>query len=200
MVIGVAGVFFGVLIGWIIGSQQAGGPQPAAAPAATRTAPAPQTAQFDEARADTLRDAATRDPRDGRSRVELGNMYFDADRFQEAARWYEEALKIDPRNVNASTDLGISYYYIESARSRARSSSIGRSRSIRSTRKRCSTSASSARSASRISRARRRRSSGSSTWRRTAPTGAPRDRRSTSLRSAHPNLTAPAPGAGKPPG
>jgi tetratricopeptide (TPR) repeat protein len=39
-------------------------------------------------------------------------MYFDAGRFPEAAEWYEAALKIQPRDVNASTDLGIAYYYM----------------------------------------------------------------------------------------
>ena len=29
-----------------------------------------------------------------------------------ATRWYEDALKIDPKHVNASTDLGIAYYYM----------------------------------------------------------------------------------------
>jgi tetratricopeptide (TPR) repeat protein len=38
-------------------------------------------------------------------------MYFDAGRFQDAARWYEAALKIEPRDPNVSTDLGIAYYY-----------------------------------------------------------------------------------------
>ena len=47
-----------------------------------------------------------------RVRLELGNLYFDAERFEDAARWYEQALAIEPRNVNASTDLGISYYYM----------------------------------------------------------------------------------------
>src|SRR5204863_3486774 len=32
-------------------------------------------------------------------------------RFDDALRWYQEAVKIEPRNVNASTDLGITYYY-----------------------------------------------------------------------------------------
>ena len=39
-------------------------------------------------------------------------MYFDAERFQDAAEWYEAALKITPKDVNASTDLGIAYYYM----------------------------------------------------------------------------------------
>jgi cytochrome c-type biogenesis protein CcmH/NrfG len=115
MLFGVAGVFFGILIGWIIGSQQAVTPAPrapaetpAAAAPAQQSAPAP----LDESRVATLKATADRDPKDARSRVELGNLYFDAERFPEAARWYEEALQLDPKNVNASTDLGITYYYM----------------------------------------------------------------------------------------
>jgi len=113
LVIGVAGVFFGVLIGWIIGSQQA--PAPRVAPAAAQQsapAPAQTAAPLDEPRAAALREAAERNPKDAETRVQLGNLYFDAERFDEASRWYEAALSTDPRNVNASTDLGISYYYM----------------------------------------------------------------------------------------
>ncbi len=39
-------------------------------------------------------------------------MYFDAGRYQDAAQWYDAALKIRPKDVNVSTDLGISYYYM----------------------------------------------------------------------------------------
>jgi cytochrome c-type biogenesis protein CcmH/NrfG len=110
---GVAGIFFGVLVGWIIGSQQASparqttGQQQAAAPAAQGDAPPP----LDESRVAALRENAQRDPRDSRSRVQLGNLYFDAGKYDEAARWYEEALEIDPKDPNVSTDLGITYYY-----------------------------------------------------------------------------------------
>jgi cytochrome c-type biogenesis protein CcmH/NrfG len=114
---GIAGVFFGVLVGWIIGTQQA--PQPrqaaAAAPAAAEQQPAPrqQTAvALDERRAATLKQTVDKDPKDSRSRIELGNVYFDAERFEDAAKWYEAALQIDPSNVSVSTDLGISYYYL----------------------------------------------------------------------------------------
>jgi tetratricopeptide (TPR) repeat protein len=110
---GAAGVFFGLLIGWIIGSQQAAAPAVAGAPqAAPAPAAAAQTAApLDEARAAELKKTADAAPSDAGTRVQLANMYFDAERFDEASRWYEEALKIDPRNVNASTDLGITYYY-----------------------------------------------------------------------------------------
>jgi cytochrome c-type biogenesis protein CcmH/NrfG len=112
MLFGVAGIFFGLIIGWIIGSQQSAAPGLPAPQAALATSPPAQTAApLDEARAAELRTTAERNPSDAATRVQLGNMYFDAERFEDAARWYEDALKIEPRNVNASTDLGITYYY-----------------------------------------------------------------------------------------
>jgi cytochrome c-type biogenesis protein CcmH/NrfG len=114
---GVAGVFFGVLVGWIIGSQQGMGrpsPQPVTAPAGGQasgsSAPAPPP--LDESRASAMKATAQQNPTDAVTRVQLGDMYFDAGRFQEAVDWYEAALKIHPRDVNASTDLGIAYYYM----------------------------------------------------------------------------------------
>jgi cytochrome c-type biogenesis protein CcmH/NrfG len=114
VVFGIAGIFFGVLVGWIIGSQRATVATPA--PPASTTASTPsgsgQTAPpFDEARAAQLKAAADRNPSDAETRVQLGNLYFDAERYDEATRWYEQALRVDPKNVNASTDLGIAYYY-----------------------------------------------------------------------------------------
>lgn len=112
VVFAVAGIFFGLLVGWIIGSQQGAGAPAAAPPAATTAAaPAQSAPPLDEARVSTLRAAAEKNPRDAEARVQLGNLYFDAERFDDAVKWYEDAVKIDPRDVNASTDLGISYYY-----------------------------------------------------------------------------------------
>jgi cytochrome c-type biogenesis protein CcmH/NrfG len=112
---GVAGMFFGILVGWIIGSQQ-GGSRPAPAPASAApsqsSAAAPATPPLDEARASAMKTTAQQNPTDAVTRVELGNMYFDAGRYQEAADWYGQALKITPKDVNASTDLGIAYYYM----------------------------------------------------------------------------------------
>ena len=112
VVFGLAGVFFGILVGWMIGSQQA---RP---PAATSTAPgaAAQQAQtappFDQSRASALEATIAKNGSDVESRVQLGDLYFDAERFTDATTWYEDALRIDPKHVNASTDLGIAYYYM----------------------------------------------------------------------------------------
>jgi cytochrome c-type biogenesis protein CcmH/NrfG len=116
VIFGIAGVFFGLMVGWIIGSQQATvgprAPQAASAPTqpgaqADRPAPPP----LDERRVAELTAAVERNASDAESRVLLANLYFDAERFQDAIKWYEDALKVDSRNPNASTDLGIAYYY-----------------------------------------------------------------------------------------
>ena len=116
LVVGIAGVFFGVLVGWIIGSQQGGRPAaPVAAPAQASSASAggdqQQAPPLDETRASALKLTAQQNPSDATPRIDLGNMYFDAGRFSEAVDWYQQALAINPKDVNVSTDLGISYYY-----------------------------------------------------------------------------------------
>jgi tetratricopeptide (TPR) repeat protein len=110
----VAGVLFGLLAGWIIGSQQAAPRQP---PARQQSGPAETTAApgtappLDEARVSALKLAAEREPSAAAPRIELGNLYFDAERFGDAITWYTQALSLSPDDVNVSTDLGVSYYY-----------------------------------------------------------------------------------------
>lgn len=114
---GIAGVCFGLIAGWIIGSQQAG-MRPAAAPA-PQTASAPtdgasgttRAAVLDQAQVTALKSVAEREASSAAPRVQLGNLYFDAERYGDAIKWYEEAVKLSPDDVNVSTDLGVSYYY-----------------------------------------------------------------------------------------
>jgi len=42
-------------------------------------------------------------------------MYFDAERYQDAIQWYEAAFKLNPNDVNVSTDLGVCFYYTNQA-------------------------------------------------------------------------------------
>ena len=115
-----SGMLFGVIVGWILGAQQAPGRAVAAPTAATApAAPAggegarPAAAPLDENRAKELQTAAAAAPTDPGPRIQLGNLYFDAERYTDAVSWYEQALKIQPNDANVSTDLGVAYYYTD---------------------------------------------------------------------------------------
>ena len=116
IVFAVAGAVFGLIAGWVIGTQQATLRTPATAPAQTS---APQGGQgsgtraalLDEAQVNALTSVASRESTNAQPRVQLGNLYFDAERYDEAIKWYTEAIKLAPNDVNVSTDLGVCYYY-----------------------------------------------------------------------------------------
>jgi tetratricopeptide (TPR) repeat protein len=118
---GIAGVLFGLIAGWIIGSQQAAlrpGAAPAAAVAPSDAAAAPgaggtttRAAVLDQAQVNALTSVAQREPSSVKPRIDLANLYFDAEKYDDAIKWYEEALKLNPKDANVSTDLGVCYYY-----------------------------------------------------------------------------------------
>lgn len=112
-VFAVSGTLFGLLVGWILGSQRPAAVVPATPPpvqAAAQLPADPPAPVLDVQRASALERQANNEPANATVRVDLGNLYFDAERYDMAASWYEAALKIEPRNVNASTDLGVAYY------------------------------------------------------------------------------------------
>ena len=113
---GVAGMLFGLLAGWMIGTQQArlnpvvGTPAAAtqpATPAASSTA-----AILDQTQVTAFKTVAEREPSNPTPRVQLGNLYFDAEHFDEAAKWYIEGLELAPNDADVSTDLGVCYYVL----------------------------------------------------------------------------------------
>jgi cytochrome c-type biogenesis protein CcmH/NrfG len=115
ILLAIGGIVFGLLVGWIIGDQQArsSGPvtvtqSPAPVPAVAETKQPPA---LDESQAQALATVAQNDDSNVAARVQLGNLYFDAERFAEATPWYQEAFALDPSNPDVSTDLGVSYYY-----------------------------------------------------------------------------------------
>ena len=124
IVFGIAGALFGLIVGWVLGSQQANGAVRAAlsAPAAQAQAAPPQqaasqpTAQpIDPERVKTLQASAAQNPKDVQSRVQLGNVFFDGEQYAQAITWYEQALALNPNDTNVSTDLGVAYYYTNQA-------------------------------------------------------------------------------------
>jgi tetratricopeptide (TPR) repeat protein len=113
IVFAVAGMCFGVILGWVIGAQyaRATAPPPATA-AAAATPPAANAPALDEARVQALTTIVNNDPRNAEAAAQLGNTYFDAERYSDAIKWYEQSLSIEPKNADVSTDLGVSYYYL----------------------------------------------------------------------------------------
>ena len=113
IVFAVAGMCFGVILGWVLGSQASnreGDSVPQSAPQAA-AAPQSQAPPLDEARVQQLKAAIEADPKNAATHAQLGNTFFDAQRFADAIVAYEQSLKINPNDPDVSTDLGVSYYY-----------------------------------------------------------------------------------------
>src|SRR4029450_11845876 len=93
VVYAVAGVFFGLIVGWIIGSQQAvlsprASVQPAVesapqAPESQSAAPpgTPAPVVLDQTKVQALENVATKDPKNAVARAQLGNLFYDAGRY-----------------------------------------------------------------------------------------------------------------------
>ena len=106
------------LMGWIVWSQRPAEPVVASASPASPlppapVPPAPEPPPLDETRAAQLREAAEGAPDDVQARVDLGNLYFNSQRFEDAIPWFEAALTLDPQAVDVSTDLAVAYFYLD---------------------------------------------------------------------------------------
>jgi tetratricopeptide (TPR) repeat protein len=108
LVFALAGIVFGFVVGYMSASWGPG-PGPTATAAATN-APGPAGAApgapIDTAEEQALVAFAGREPGDVGVRVELGNLYMDRQRWDEAVRWYREALALNPGLTDVLTDLG----------------------------------------------------------------------------------------------
>ena len=57
----------------------------------------------------TAKSIPEKDPSNLNALIDLGNAYFDTDRYREAIDAYSKALTIDPKDPNVRTDMGIMY-------------------------------------------------------------------------------------------
>src|ERR1043165_8445513 len=93
VIFGIAGAFFGVIVGWIIGSQQGGSALPAAVQTAAQSVPASPNDRvvppLDLERVRALEQQAKAQPSDAVVRAALANLYFDGERPDLAIPWYE---------------------------------------------------------------------------------------------------------------
>ena len=100
------------IMGWIIWAERPVPPEPPAVAPTDTSVGGVQVPPLDEARVAELVTAAEADAEDLDSRVSLAALYFDSHSFEQAIPWYEEVLTLTPDDVQASTNLGISYYYV----------------------------------------------------------------------------------------
>src|SRR5574341_149293 len=56
-----------------------------------------------------LKKTVEKDPENLQALITLGNLYYDASKFEEAVVYYQRALKLDPKNPDVWTDMGTMY-------------------------------------------------------------------------------------------
>ena len=117
IVYAVAGTLFGFVLGYMVANAGNDGPvrtAPSAAPSAAFSAPGegpgapaarPSAGPVDANEVRALESLAARDKTNASVRVELGNLHMDHRSFDEAARWYREAIAIRP-DPDVIVDLG----------------------------------------------------------------------------------------------
>ena len=117
----VAGIVFGAVAGFILTREyyerkalpKAAGVPGAQAPA-TQQQGTPQN--FDPDQHNQMISQfmeKAKDPDNVDAKVMLGNIYYDRQNFEEAAGWYEQALKVKGDDTNVIVDLGSCYLYQE---------------------------------------------------------------------------------------
>ena len=66
-----------------------------------------------QARIVQLKELVKKNPNSTKNLIELGNLYYDSQKYQNAVTYYEKALKLDPKNYDVMTDLGASYFALK---------------------------------------------------------------------------------------
>ena len=119
IVFAVAGVLFGVIVGWVLGSQQAtehgagrgargAGPGGRGAGGARRAVRPCRSIRSACARS---RAWPSRTRRTRSRACSSATCSSTPSSIPRPSRWYEQALALNPKDPNVSTDLGVAYYY-----------------------------------------------------------------------------------------
>ena len=106
----VAGILFGIIVGYIIGASSAL-PGHAGVAVDMASQATPDVHLVDEGELQAYRNILRDDPKNIRAAVQLGNKLYDGGRFEEAIPYYRKALTLQPKDVNVSTDLATAIYY-----------------------------------------------------------------------------------------
>jgi tetratricopeptide (TPR) repeat protein len=63
-----------------------------------------------------LEEEAEQNPKDPEIPLKLANFLYDQRQYRQAIEWYQKTLALNPKNVNARTDLGTAYFLIGQTR------------------------------------------------------------------------------------
>jgi cytochrome c-type biogenesis protein CcmH/NrfG len=58
-----------------------------------------------------VQEQAAQNPQDPQPLLKLANFLYDQRQYQQSIEWYQKALQLDPKNVNARTDMATAYFY-----------------------------------------------------------------------------------------
>lgn len=59
-----------------------------------------------------LEQQAAQNPQDPQAELKVADYLYDQGQFEQAIPWYQKSLQLDPKNVNARTDMGTCYFNI----------------------------------------------------------------------------------------
>src|SRR5512147_1409601 len=97
----------------VSGCRDAGDKKPAVVPTAAVHEPKSEALDpYYHGLIEEYRTILAEDPNNLAAIMALANAYFDSGQWREAARMYERALELNPRNADVLTDMGTSYRYL----------------------------------------------------------------------------------------
>lgn len=98
--------------GYFYRDQAGRGAPPARGAASTATAPQPAATQaVSDHDLQVHLAVLQKDPKNRPALVQVGNIYYDTQRYDQAIEYYKQALTVDPNDVDVRTDLGTAYWY-----------------------------------------------------------------------------------------
>ena len=120
-VLSVICLLLGVAVGYLVrGSAPSNNNATQARAAATESLPEPmgaaqqpsveQLRQMADTQAQPLLKQLESDPKNSALLYQIGNLYYDAQQYPEAVKYYENSLKIDPKATDVRTDMATAYH------------------------------------------------------------------------------------------
>lgn len=108
IILGVAGLIIGFLLGVLVGGKTMGGSGSGVSTPVQTAAPMVNPADLN-ARIAEMEKVVTQDPKNVQAWITLGNDYFDAQNPQKSVQAYAKALELNPNDPNVLTDQGVMF-------------------------------------------------------------------------------------------